>query len=87
MSLKEKYIDPYLDREQLKQTGRQLYERLRDFVILLNQPPPELIADKDALTEKAEEYLNVEAPRASNRVFVLISVFFTIFILWAAWQS
>ena len=67
MSLKEKYIDPYLDREQLKQTGRQLYERLRDFVILLNQPPPELIADKDALTEKAEEYLNVEAPRASNR--------------------
>ena len=43
-----------------------------------------MIADKDALTEKAEEYLNVEAPRASNRVFVLISVFFTIFILWAA---
>ena len=83
MSLKEKYIDPYIDREKLKQTARRVYERLRDFIILLNQPPPELIADKDALAEKAEEYLNVEAPRASNRVFVLISVFFTIFILWA----
>lgn len=83
MGLKEKYMAPYIDREKLKQRARHAYGRLRDFIILLNQPPPELIADKDALAEKAAEYLNVEAPRASNRVFVLISVFFTIFILWA----
>ena len=87
MSFGKKYITPYLDKDRLKHIGQQFYQRARDIIILLNQPPPELIVNKDALAGKAEEYLNVDAPRASNRVFVLISVFFTIFLLWATFAE
>ena len=82
-----KYITPYLGKDRVKLIWLTFYKRVRAIIILLNQPPPELMLNKDALVGKAKENITVEIPRASNRVFIIIALFFTIFLLWATFAE
>ena len=87
MSIKEKYIKHFKKLNYFGKIFINISVSIRRLVISLNQPPPDLIVNDDKLTDKASEYLTVEEPKVGNRVFVLISIFFSIFMFWATFAE
>ena len=87
MSLKEKYIKYFRKLNYFGKIFINISGGIRKLAISINQPPPDLIVNDDNLTDKALEYLTVEEPKVGNRVFVLISIFFTLFLCWATFAE